>query len=71
VAEVLANTPAARAGLERGDVIDDVGGTAVLNGEQFRQVVQQLPAGSDAVLRVTRAGKVREVRAKLDAAAAA
>jgi PDZ domain len=66
VAEVLPNTPAARAGLERGDVIDDVSGTAVLNGEQFRQVVQQLPAGSDAILRVTRAGKVREVRARFD-----
>jgi len=68
VAEVLPNTPAAKAGLERGDVIDDVGGTAVLNGEQFRQVVQQLPAGVDAVLRVTRAGKVREIRARFDAA---
>jgi S1-C subfamily serine protease len=68
VAEVLPETPAAAAGLERGDVIDDVNGTAVLSGEQFRQVVQQLPAGSEAALRVTRAGHVREVRARLEPA---
>jgi hypothetical protein len=68
VAEVLPDTPASAAGLERGDVIDDVNGTPVLSGEQFRQAVQQLPAGSEAVLRVTRAGQAREVRTRLDAA---
>jgi hypothetical protein len=67
VAEVLPDTPAARAGLKRGDVIEDVNGTAVLSGEQFRQVVQQAPGGSEAVLRVTRAGQVREARAALEA----
>jgi hypothetical protein len=70
VAEILPDTPASKAGLERGDVIDDVNGTPVLSGEQLRDVVQGLPGGSEAVLRVTRVGKAKEVRAKLDGGSA-
>ena len=66
VAEVLRDTPAARAGLERGDVIDNLNGTPVLNGEQLRDVVQHLPAGGEAVLHVTRAGTSKEIKARLN-----
>jgi predicted metalloprotease with PDZ domain len=66
VAEVLADTPAARAGLERGDVIDNLNGTPVLSGEQLRDVVQQLPAGGEATVHVTRAGTSKEIKARLN-----
>jgi hypothetical protein len=69
VAEVLPNTPASKAGLERGDVIDDINGTAVQSGEQLRDVVQRLPGGSDTTVRVMRAGKAKELKARLDAMA--
>lgn len=65
VAEVLPNTPAAAAGLVTGDVIDDLNGTAVQSGEELRDVVHRLKE-DDVVLRVTRAGEVREVRTRLD-----
>jgi len=65
VAEVLPDSPAAAASLTRGDVIDDLNGTAVRAGEHLRDLVQHMPAGEEVVLRVTRAGEVREVRARL------
>jgi uncharacterized protein YukE len=66
VAEVAPDTPAAAAGLATGDVIEDLNGEPVRNGEELRHLVHHLPAGQEAVLRVTRAGEVREVRARLD-----
>jgi cell division septum initiation protein DivIVA len=68
VAEVLPDTPAAAAGLATGDVIDDLNGREISNGEELRDLVHGLPAGEDAVLRVTRAGEVREVRVKTNGA---
>lgn len=66
VADVAADGPAAAAGLASGDVIDDVNGDEMASGEQLRDVVRRLPAGAEAVLRVSRAGEVREVRIRPD-----
>jgi hypothetical protein len=68
VAEVLPDTPASKARVERGDVIDAVNGTPVLSGEQLRDVVQRVAGGTQVVLHITRVGKSKEVRATLDAA---
>jgi len=68
VAEVLPDTPAAAAGLATGDVIDDLDGRPIRDGEELRDLIHGLPAGEDAVLRVTRAGEVREVRVKTNGA---
>ncbi len=65
VAEVLPDTPAAAAGLATGDVIDGLNGQPVRSAHELRDLVHHLNDGSDVVLRVTRAGEVREVRAKL------
>jgi S1-C subfamily serine protease len=70
VAEVLPDTPAAAVGLARGDVINDLNGTALRTGEELRDLVQHVPAGEEIVLRVTRAGEVREVRTRLAAESA-
>ena len=66
VADVIPDTPAATAGLARGDVIDDLNGTSVRSGEQLREVIRDLPNDTEAVLRVTRAGEVREVRTRVN-----
>lgn len=66
VAEVFPGGPAAAAGLERGDVIEEVGGQAIHSGKQLLTVVHSLPEGSEVPLAVTRAGVSREVVARLD-----
>jgi len=68
VAEVLPDSPAAKAGLRHGDLIDEVNGTAVVSGEQLRDLVQKLPAGTEVVVRLTRAGKPKEVKVPLNGA---
>jgi S1-C subfamily serine protease len=67
VAEVLPDTPAAAAGLATGDVVDALNGQPVQGAHELRDLVHHLADGEEIVLRVTRAGEVREVRAKLGA----
>jgi S1-C subfamily serine protease len=66
VAEVLPDSPAAKAGLRNGDLIDEVNGTAVISGEQLRDLVQKLPAGAEVPVRLTRAGKQKDVKVHLN-----
>ncbi|HJZ57643.1 MAG TPA: PDZ domain-containing protein [Gemmataceae bacterium] len=70
VAEVLPDSPAAVAGITRGDLIAAVNGHPVLTGEQLRQAVHPLPARAEIVLRLTRGGETREAIARLDEPAA-
>jgi len=67
VADVLPDTPAADAGLANGDVIEDLNGRPVHSAHELRELVHHLDDSKEAVMRVTRAGEVREVRAKLGA----
>jgi hypothetical protein len=66
VAGVIPGSPAAAAGLARGDVIERAAGQEIQGGEQLRAAVQALPPGADVALAVGRAGEVREVVARLD-----
>ncbi|MBX9579686.1 MAG: PDZ domain-containing protein [Gemmataceae bacterium] len=61
VAEVMPGSPAAAAGVEPGDVVEEANGQEVASGDQLRAVVQALPPDGEAVLSVTRAGESREV----------
>lgn len=51
---VSPNSPAAKAGLRAGDVIQQINRVPVLNEKDFDQTVSQLSAGLQAVLRVVR-----------------
>ena len=66
VDEVLPGSPAATAGLARGDVIEEVDGEEVHGGEQLRAAVLALPRRAAVALTTTRAGKTRRVTARLD-----
>ena len=58
---VVPRSPAARAGLRRGDVLLELAGTPLRDGDELLQQVAAMPAGSEAKLRILRAGRERSV----------
>lgn len=70
VADVMPNTPAAKAGLQRGDVVTAVNGKDVANPEELRQAIRAAGAGQELTMKVARGKETREVKAKLEAAGA-
>jgi serine protease Do len=60
VSDVLADSPAKRAKLERGDVIVEFDGRAVENPTQFRNLVAQTPIGKTVRVKLFRNGKERD-----------
>jgi S1-C subfamily serine protease len=69
VAEVLPLSPAASAGLARGDVIHSVNGADVHSGAELRAAIEGLEERAEVSLRVARGGEVQDVKAQLDEAA--
>lgn len=67
VEEVQLDSPGARAGLQKGDVVTHVSGHAVRTPLAFREWLQVAPPGSNVVLRLERAEKPLEVTATLTA----
>lgn len=65
VSEVTAGSPAARAGLRRGDIITALNGAPIPDGRSLRLRIAEQPPGSTARLDVSRNGQHREVTAKL------
>ncbi len=61
VTSVTAGTPAAKAGLQPGDVIVQVQGESVRNAEQFTRAAHAAPPGSVVVLRISRQGWEKEL----------
>jgi len=61
VSDVLADSPAKRAKLERGDVIIEFDGHAVENPTQFRNLVAATPIGKKVRIKLLRDGKSREL----------
>ncbi len=57
VGEVFENTPAAKAGLQAGDVITAIAGKAVKDGRVLQNVVAELPLGKPSPVEVVREGK--------------
>lgn len=67
VEEVEENSPAARAGIEKGDVILAFAGEKVWSVAQFRRRIGETPPGRDVALLLSRDGKTRSVTVKLEA----
>lgn len=67
VQTVMRDSPAARAGLEVGDVITNVSGQRVENASKLPLIVSSHKPGSEIVLSVVRDGKPMELTAKLEA----
>jgi S1-C subfamily serine protease len=67
VAEVADASPAAKAGVQVGDVVRQVDGRAVQSPEVFRSLLQTKSGGEKVILNIVRNGKAQEVTATLTA----
>ncbi len=65
IAELEPDTPAARAGLKRGDVILAVNGQAVNSANDLRLRISQTPPGTNVKLGIWRDGKTQDVSVTL------
>jgi serine protease Do len=66
VLDVIAGGAGAAAGLKRYDVITQVGGKPVVDGDQLVRTIAARPPGSSVALRVFRDGRHLEVSARLE-----
>ncbi|QDZ41197.1 PDZ domain-containing protein [Euhalothece natronophila Z-M001] len=58
VMQIQADTPAARSGLRRGDVITQIDGTRITSGEQLQRVVENSNVGQKLTFKVRRGDRV-------------
>ncbi len=65
VAEVLPNSPAARAGLQKDDVITQAGGQGVSDPVELGKVVRKTGAGKELTLHVERGKEEKDVKVTL------
>ena len=66
IGDVVADTPAARGGLETGDVIVELNGESVGDVNAFRLKVADLPVGEEIRIELIRDGKRRTVKVALE-----
>jgi len=65
VSDVSPDSPAAKAGIKRGDVILKVNGQPVESANDLRLRISQTPPGTDVKLEISRDGKVQDVTVDL------
>jgi S1-C subfamily serine protease len=68
VTEVVANTPADKAGLKVGDVITDVNGKAVRSLDDLRDAVRRAGVGKEITIKAARGKGMKELHATLEEA---
>jgi serine protease Do len=67
VNDVEEGSPAAKAGVAKGDVILEFAGEKVRSAAHLRRLVRETPAGRSVSIQVSRAGQMRTLTAKLEA----
>jgi serine protease Do len=67
VTDVEEGSPAAKAGVAKGDVIVEFAGEKVRSAAQLRRLVRETPLGRTVTLLVDRAGQTKTLSAKLEA----
>jgi S1-C subfamily serine protease len=66
VNQVEPGSPAERAGLKQGDVITEVQGRRVTDGNELRNAISNTAPGTSVALKVVRDGRTSDLSAKLD-----
>lgn len=67
IAQVIADSPADAAGLQRGDIIEAVDGTEVDNMSEFRDQLADKNVGDTVTLSISRDGQAQDVAVTLEA----
>jgi membrane-associated protease RseP (regulator of RpoE activity) len=67
IAQVIADSPADKAGLKRGDVIKAVNGTAVETAQELRDQLKDKQVGDTVTLNIDRDGQTQDVSVTLEA----
>jgi serine protease Do len=65
IGKVLADSPAAKAGLKENDVVTEINGQRVEGATQFRRMIHEIPAGRAVQLSIWRDGKQQTISATL------
>lgn len=65
IGKVLADSPAAKAGLKENDVVTEINGQRVEGTTQFRRMLHEIPAGRAVQLNVWRDGRQQTITATL------
>ncbi|HYK40588.1 MAG TPA: PDZ domain-containing protein [Candidatus Eremiobacteraceae bacterium] len=65
IGKVLADSPAAKAGLKENDVVTEINGQRVEGTTQFRRMIREIPAGRAVQLNLWRDGRQQTVTATL------
>jgi len=65
VSRVFPGSPAAEAGLERGDVIMEFNGEPISSWQELPQVVADTPVGETVLVRIVREGKRKKIDVKI------
>jgi len=65
IGKVLADSPAAKAGLKDNDVITEINGQRVEGAAQFRRMIREIPAGRSVQLTVWRNGRAQTISTTL------
>jgi serine protease Do len=63
--KIIADSPAAKAGLKENDVVIEINGQRVEGAEQFRRMVREIPAGRTAQFTIWRDGRSQTVSVTL------
>jgi len=66
VADVLENSPAAKAGLQRGDIVLSVNGKEIADTKDLQNMIRSLKPGDQASIEVWRNGAKKTIEAKLE-----
>ena len=61
IGKVVAESPAAKAGLKESDVVTEINGQRVEGTEQFRRMIREIPAGRTAQFTVWRDGRAQTI----------
>jgi S1-C subfamily serine protease len=65
IIEVLADSPAAKAGVQKGDVVTEVNGVAISDFAALSQIVKRAKPGDRVTLKILRGGEIKSIEVTL------